>query len=136
MKHKINIALIMIFIFSCLTISIATQAKPSSISTPQKREDKDKVYSAKEVDVKPKIKKPMEHPQPTRDCPRNGGQATVRAILHKSGKVTRAILVQGMGCGFDERALEAAQKIEFTPAMKDGQPVSMYTDIRYNYTQY
>jgi hypothetical protein len=32
-----------------------------------------------------------------------------------------------------QRAIDAAQKIKFTPAMKDGKPVSMWMELQYNF---
>ena len=38
--------------------------------------------------------------------------------------------------GLTERALIAARKINFTPAVKDGQAVSMYIQLEYNFNLY
>ena len=36
--------------------------------------------------------------------------------------------------GLTERAIEAAKRIKFTPAMKDGKPVSVWMQLEYNFS--
>lgn len=95
--------------------------------------DEDRVYTVREVDVKAKITNKMERlPEAGKDCPREG-MVTLRMILHKSGKVTEVTIIKGLGCSYDEATMEIARKFKFTPATKDGQPVSQYQIFEYRY---
>lgn len=124
-----------------IAVGFAQNGKPSPPSTPQERERRksdgdDKVYTAKEVDVKAKVTNRMENlPASGSDCPVRG-RVTLRAILHKSGKVTEVVLVKGLGCSYDQAAMDVVRKYKFTPAIKDGHPVSQYSDIEYEYKRY
>jgi len=42
----------------------------------------------------------------------------------------------GLPYGLTERAIAAARQIKFTPATKDGRPVSMYIQLEYNFNLY
>jgi TonB family protein len=94
----------------------------------------EKVYARPEVDTKAIIKKvPRPKAVQNWDCPAEG-EVILQVILHYSGKVTKVELTKGLSCGYDEKAIAAAQKIKFTPAIKDGQLVSQTIEIKFNYT--
>ena len=42
-------------------------------------------------------------------------------------------VVSGLPYGLNDRAVEAAKKIQFTPAKKNGHPVSMWMELQYNF---
>jgi TonB family protein len=101
----------------------SNEAKPETEGEKQKS-DEDKVYSSRQVDVKAKITSGKdERPSHRRGCPDNG-RVTIKAVLHKSGKVTNVSIVKGLNCSYDKDAMEIVRRYKFTPAMKDGQPVS------------
>jgi TonB family protein len=112
------------------------EAKPEAERDKQKANE-DRVYMPREVDVKAKIKNRDEYmPSYQRGCPRSL-LVTVRVVLHWSGKVTEAYVVKGMtGCAYDREAIKAARRFIFTPAMKDGHPVSQYVDVEYSTSVY
>jgi TonB family protein len=62
--------------------------------------------------------------------------ATVVLILEldAQGAVTKASVETPQGHGFDEAATQAAQKLTFKPATKNGQPVPSKTRHRYVFT--
>ncbi|MBL9024663.1 MAG: TonB-dependent receptor [Myxococcales bacterium] len=61
------------------------------------------------------------------------GQVTLQLDIDVTGKVTGAVVVDPAGNGFDEAALAAAQKLEFTPATRaNGQPAP--SRILYRFT--
>jgi TonB family protein len=126
--------------FSCLTLVLllglyathAQQPKPTPSPSPK---DQDRIYTAKEVDVKAKIKQTTDTPQPGRDCfefdyPR---VVLLRVVLHKSGVVSDVTLVKKSGCSYDKDAIRVARKIRFEPAKKNGQNVSQYLMVQYAY---
>ena len=93
--------------------------------------DDDKVYTAQEVDKKARIKNRLENlPQRKQDCPETV-QAKLRVVLHKSGKVTEATVTESSGCSYDAEVIKVARQLKFTPAIKDGQPVSQYSELTY-----
>ena len=53
--------------------------------------------------------------------------------LDASGKVTKAAVEAAAGHGFDEAALEAAKKLELTPATRDGKPIPSRIKHRYTF---
>jgi TonB family protein len=80
------------------------------------------------------LKKPHARPG---DCRQDGGTTTVKVVFDKSGKVTDAFLLMPSGCReFDDRAIAAALKIKFEPAIKNGQPVTVSKRIEYAYRRY
>ena len=89
-----------------------------------------------------------EKPDPEKRSEVSGTEinATVvlMAIFRKSGKVTDIKLVkvtpedlsEDLRKDIAKRCKKAAQKIKFTPATKDGNPVSMYVQLEYNFHLY
>jgi TonB family protein len=114
-------------------------ASPEAEAGPAREKEQaeeDKVYMPRQVDVKAKIKNRDENvPSYHRGCPRRM-RAVVRVVLHWSGKVTEATLVTKAGCAFDRDALDAARRLKFVPAVKDGRPVSQYVDVEYTGATY
>ncbi len=54
--------------------------------------------------------------------------------IDATGVVTRAVVEKPVGHGFDEAAVEAAQKLQFEPATRDGKPVAARTRFVYRFT--
>jgi TonB family protein len=50
------------------------------------------------------------------------GEVLLEVIFTATGQVRIQRVVQGLGHGLDESAIRAAEKIQFKPALKDGQP--------------
>lgn len=111
---------------------VSDEAKPGA-EREKRKSDEDEVYNSREVDVKAKITSGRnERPAPRRGCPDNG-RVTIRAVLHKSGKVTNVTIVKGLNCSYDKDAMEIVRSYKFTPAMKDGQPVSQAILVEFEY---
>ena len=90
------------------------------------------VVSAKESDVRATISaKPK--PSYTREARRNGvqGFVTLKVLLSARSKVARVRVVKGLPAGLTENAIRAACKIEFKPAMKNGNAVSQWVTAEY-----
>jgi len=79
-------------------------------------------------------------PEPlyTEEARRNQVTGTVRLrlILSASGQVAGITPLTKLPDGLTEKAIEAARKINFTPAEKDGRKVSQYVTIEYNFNIY
>lgn len=90
------------------------------------------VVSAKEADVRATISaKPK--PSYTKEARRNGiqGFVTLKVLLSARGKISRVRVVKGLPAGLTENAIRAACKMEFKPAMKNGQAVSEWLTAEY-----
>jgi TonB family protein len=96
-----------------------------------------KTFNPKDVNVKARILSRPE-PQYTEEARKNqvSGTVVLRAVFSSSGQVTNIRAVSGLPNGLTERAIAAARQIRFTPAMKDGRPVSQYIQIEYNFNLY
>lgn len=68
------------------------------------------------------LKRNISYPE---EAKRQGiqGRVTVQFIVTEKGKVENPKIVQGIGSGCDEAALEAVKLAEFTPGIQDGKPV-------------
>ena len=111
-----------------------SQAKGSSKHVPPLFVDGERIYRNSEVDKRPIVsKKPT--PSYPRDARSSGVRGTViiRCIFSATGKVTNIRVVSGQPMGLTERSIEAAEKIQFKPALKDGKPVSVWMQLEYNF---
>jgi TonB family protein len=62
------------------------------------------------------------------------GKVVVRAVLSASGKVTNIEVTKALSRGLTEKAIEAARRIIFIPAIKDGRFVSQTIQVEYNFS--
>lgn len=138
--------LLAVLLSVCAADGVAQAAQPAPTPDAQQRGKGDTagdtVYKADEVDVKAArkgesgvvVKRNDQAPAPfTGKCPAEG-TVTLRIVVHKTGKVSEASVVKASECGsFDRRAIERARKLRFTPALKDGRPVSQESEITLSY---
>ena len=61
------------------------------------------------------------------------GRVVLIVILARTGRVVNIRVIKGLPNGLTEAAIDAAKKITFSPAMKNGQPVSMWMQLEYNF---
>jgi TonB family protein len=112
----------------------ATQEPKKPTTDEPAKADQERIYKGKEVDKKPVIKS-----KPRPDYPREaedhqlGGTVVLRCIFASTGKITNIHVVVGLPYGFTESAIDAASRIKFKPAEKDGKPVSMWMELQYNF---
>lgn len=64
------------------------------------------------------------------------GTVTLKAIFSSTGQVVQIRAVHTLPFGLTERAIAAARQIKFVPAMKGGQPVSVFMQLEYNFHLY
>lgn len=92
----------------------------------------ERILSSKESDSRVVI---TAKPQPsyTREARRNGiqGFVTLKVLLSGNSRVTRVRVLKGLRNGLTESAMQAACKMKFKPALKDGQPVSQWVIAEY-----
>jgi len=75
----------------------------------------------------------LEKPQPqytseARDL-KIEGEVHLKVLFQANGRVQVLQVVRGLGHGLDEAAVNAAQKIRFKPAQREGQPCDMTATI-------
>jgi TonB family protein len=82
----------------------------------------------------------LSKPEPgfTEEARKNGVTGTVklRLALRADGTISDISVVKGLPDGLTERAIQAARRIQFTPAQKDGRNVSQWVTIEYNFNIY
>jgi TonB family protein len=111
----------------------------SSLVTAQQADQKNEnhecsfaVYSGKQVDQKVRILAKPEPEYDNKELRKSApGAIILRAIFCGSGEVTDIKVQNGLADGLNEKAVEAARKIRFIPAEKDGQKVSQVLIIEY-----
>jgi TonB family protein len=64
----------------------------------------------------------------------DAAEVSLILTIDATGVVTRAAVEKPVGHGFDEAAVEAAQKLQFEPATRDGKPVAARTRFVYRFT--
>jgi protein TonB len=64
------------------------------------------------------------------------GTVLLSVIVGSDGKVRDPHVVQSLGLGLDEKAMEAVRTWLFEPAMKDGRPVAVAVQIEVNFRLY
>jgi TonB family protein len=94
-------------------------------------------FSAQEVTVQARVLTRQE-PSYTERARRNevSGTVILRAIFTADGQVNHIFVVRGLPDGLTEQSIAAARTIKFTPATRDGKPVSMWMELQYNFSLY
>ncbi len=112
-------------------------APPSKSAESQANVLPERPFSPREVARKAVIVARAE-PRYTEQARKNAvaGTVVLRGVLSSSGEVTGLRAISGLPDGLTERALAAARRIAFIPAMKDGRFVSQYIQIEYNFNLY
>lgn len=117
-----------------ITFILTVQSVVLCQSQDNDSQQSEKIYLPNEVDVKLKIK---ERPKAkyTEDARRNciNGKVLLNVVLKSSGKVEDIEVIKGLSEGLSESAVEAARKIKFEPAKKDGQKVSVSAKVEYDF---
>lgn len=64
------------------------------------------------------------------------GTVILRAVFTSKGTVEHVLVLRSLPAGLTEEAVRAARQIKFTPATKDGKPISMIMELQYNFNFY
>ncbi len=118
---------LVIVVLLCAPVNAQQAGQPSAA-----RECTAPTYSGKAMDRKAKI---LAKPEPDYDKADRRKYAdqviTLSAILCGSGEVTDIQVKSGPSDSVQAKAVEAARKIRFTPAEKDGEKVSTFITLLY-----
>ena len=129
MKERIIICVSLFLMLVACGWAAAQTPTPSPTPTP---ECSVPIFKAGEVDRKIRILKKPEPKFVKEDLRRyRNSKIILQAIFCGSGKVTDIRVQQGLTDQINEDAVEAARNIEFTPAEKNGEKVSLRLTIEY-----
>ncbi len=121
---KYSISLVVSFILLISVICVFSQ-ETTDIRTSK----------SQEADKPLKIKR-KPHPS-VGNCSESKGLVVIRVTFDKSATISETEIVVSSGCeSFDKRSLKAAQKIEFEPAEKSGEPITVTKKIEYAFSRY
>jgi len=116
---------------------MALRARDSQSTTATSTPSAPATMSGKETSQKARV---LSKPEPsyTEAARRAGviGTVVLRAIFSSDGEVKSVRVSQALPFGLTTAAIQAARRIKFTPAMKDGRSVSMYIQLEYNFYLY
>jgi tetratricopeptide (TPR) repeat protein len=87
------------------------------------------IVTTKEATIRLRI---LSKPPPDFSGITTSGNSVLRAVFSADGTVKRVLMLKRVAPDFDQRCIEAARKIKFTPAIKDGHAVSMILQLEYN----
>ena len=106
---------------------------PQANSRPGSAPADEKIYTSKEVDKRAKITL-FPPPQCTEQAEKNyySGTITLWLVLRSTGGVTDITVVHGGPNGMTDQCIEAAKKIKFRAAVKDGRQVSQHVRAEYS----
>jgi TonB family protein len=96
------------------------------------RRDSRRTYAATEVTSRAVL---LSKPEPgyTEEARARGtsGVVTLRMALGADGRVSNIEVLEGLPDGLSERAIDAAERIQFAPAQRDARPVSQWVTAEY-----
>ena len=129
--------LIMFFGLSLLLLAYNSTSYGQGTSTSQPTVGSENLYKGTEVTLKARVTKKPE-PKYTKAARKHQitGTVVIRCVFSATGEVTHIHVITELPDGLTERAVEAAKKIRFIPATKDGHPVSMWMELQYNFNLY
>ncbi|MCB2203709.1 energy transducer TonB [bacterium] len=61
------------------------------------------------------------------------GKVVLRVLLDKTGNVEKAEVLQSLGGGCDEAAIEAVRRVKFTPGLQRDKPVRVWITVPINF---
>lgn len=100
-------------------------------------DDPDRVFTGTQVTTRARVISKPE-PQYTEEARRAqiSGTVVLRVVFYRTGQVTNIRPIQSLSGGLTEKAIAAARQIRFVPATRNGQAVSMYMQLEYNFNLY
>jgi TonB family protein len=95
------------------------------------------IYKGRDVTTKARL---LSKPEPVyTQSARNAGitgTVVLRCVFAADGTVKHILVVEALPAGLTQQSIAAARKIRFVPAMINGNPVSMWMQLEYNYNLY
>ena len=99
--------------------------------------EQNKIFTGKEVERKMFIVAKLD-PQYTELARQNRlvGKVVLKAVFSRDGAVEDISVMSGLPDGLTDQAVYAAKLTKFIPALKDGQFVSIWIQLEYNFNLY
>lgn len=95
------------------------------------------IYTGKLVDRKARLgMKPEPSYTEVARAKKITGTVVLKVVFSSNGMVENIQVLSGLPKGLTEVAIDAARKIKFIPAIKDGKYVSMWMQLEYNFNLY
>ena len=123
------------FLAICAATSVVSAQPGGTVAQPPREQPAAPPPAALPVIVRPVLKKDegAQYPdQAVRDKVKDPVDVVLTIEIDAEGVVTNATVDEPRGHGFDEAAVDAAKKLVFDPATRDGKP--MASRIRHKYT--
>ncbi|HKR21363.1 MAG TPA: tetratricopeptide repeat protein, partial [Pyrinomonadaceae bacterium] len=109
---------------------------PTPTPSPAEVECPEPIYRRSSVTQMASIVGPIEVPYTEEAIHNNAeGKIILSVVLCGNGRVSDITVKQGLAFGLTERAIEAMRKIQFQPAVKDSQPVTVIVEQAFTCTQ-
>ena len=90
----------------------------------------ERIFLGSEVDTKARL---LAKPEPVYPADGRRGRVVLRAIFAADGTVRNIRVLSTVDEELTDKAIEAAMRIRFTPARKNGKPVPMWIQLEYNF---
>ncbi|HEY7184396.1 MAG TPA: TonB family protein [Blastocatellia bacterium] len=134
-EHNQELALYLSDLFSA--DKTASQQTPEASVTPAEVQLVDKSDQPMTANLRPNIlyREKAKYTEIAR-INRVQGTVVLQVVFDVSGVMRDIRVIRGLPDGLTRKALEAAQKIRFNPATKDGGPVSVRGSLEYTFNLY
>ena len=97
----------------------------------------DDLFKPAEIDQKVRLlEKPEARYTERARFEKTAGTVVLKAVFTADGQVVNIRILDPLPHGLTEVSIEAARKIKFIPAVKDGKPVSVWLQLVYNFNLY
>jgi TonB family protein len=85
------------------------------------------------VTLKPDRQSPIKKAKYTKEARDNNieGVVVLNVVFTADGRIANIQVIKGLPHGLTDMAIEAAHKIRFNPAKRNGQPISVRGNIEY-----
>ncbi|ATC63921.1 hypothetical protein CMV30_08130 [Nibricoccus aquaticus] len=121
-------------LLACALLIAACQSKPAppTALTAEPPPPPTGILSATEVDQAPRL---LKYPPPRPDYPADmrreniSGSATVRFIITHDARIIDITVIQATHPSFGDAAARAIARWQYSPAVKDGQPIACYLSV-------
>jgi TonB family protein len=114
--------------------SEGTPAPPKSVRTPAKKDFPTLTTKGPATTSQPSVLRKID-PQYSEEArqAKVTGTVLLELLVDTDGRAKDIKVTKKLGFGLDEKAIEAVQKWQFTPATKVGRPVAVYATVEVNF---
>lgn len=138
MRSSYKRSLPVVFVILILSVAFSAQSAPDKAYDNSGTPNPEIVPTVRTKGVTAPRPISVIDPQVTKEARRAKvhGEVSLRLVASSSGEATNIRVVQGLGYGLDEKAVEAVRKWKFKPATKDGAPVAVEITVLMDFRKY